>query len=89
MKTFENFGSFFETNQKQYKIWLKNYHFQHFYDLTGPKYSKFHEDSESDIKTIHFRAKMIKKHDFMSKFWAFFGKFVGPPFFGHWWGALL
>ena len=31
--------------------------FEHFYDLTGPKYAEKYEDSEFDIKSIHFLAK--------------------------------
>ena len=37
--------------------------FQHLYDLTGPKYAEQYEDSESDIKSIHFLAKMPQQHD--------------------------
>ena len=32
--------------------------FKHVFDLTGPKYAEKYEDSESDIKSIHFLAKM-------------------------------
>ena len=62
MKNFQNFESLFEKNARfGYKIII----FEHFNDLTEPKYSKFYEDSESDIKSIHFLAKMTQKHDFM------------------------
>ena len=56
--------------------------FKHFYGLTGPKYAEKYEDSESGIKSIHFLAKMIKQHDFISTFWSFFGNFVGQLFLG-------
>ena len=36
---------------------IKSHFFEHFYDLTGPKYAEKYEDSESDIKSIHFPAK--------------------------------
>ena len=56
-----------KTKIKKIQDLFKKVFFEHFYDLTGPKYSIFYEDSESGIKSIHFPAKMIKKHDFMSK----------------------
>ena len=70
-------------------MFKKSSFFKHFYDLTGPKYAEKYEDSESGIKSIHFLAKMTKRHDFMSKFWLFFRHFLGQPFFGHWWGAFM
>ena len=86
MKNFQNFAN---KSKKLQDLIRKSSFSKHFYDLTGPKYSIFYEDSESGIKSIHFLAKMIKKHDFMSNFWTFFGNFFGQPFFGHWWGAHL
>ena len=75
---------------KKIKDWdIKSSFFKHFYDLTGPKYRNFYEDSEFDIKTIHFLAKTTKKHDLIVKCWTFFGNFFGQPFFGHWWGAIF
>ena len=32
--------------------------FEHFHDLAGPKYAEKCEDSDFDIKRIHFPAKM-------------------------------
>ena len=84
MKNLDNFG---KKIKKIQDLFNKSSFFKHCYDLTGPKYSIFYEDSESGIKSIHFLAKMIKKHDFMSKCWTFFGNCLGQPFLGHWWGA--
>ena len=59
MKNLQNFGSFLE-KIKKIQFWvMKSSFFEHFYDLTGPKYAEKYEDSESDIKSIHFLAKMI------------------------------
>ena len=60
MKNFQNFG---KQSKKIQDLFKKSSFFKHFYDLTGPKYSKFYEDSESGIKSIHFLAKMMKKHE--------------------------
>ena len=38
---------------------MKSLFFEHFYDLTGPKYAEKYEDSESGLKSTHFLAKMI------------------------------
>ena len=38
---------------------MKSLFFEHFYDLTRPKYAEKYEDSESGLKIIHFLAKMI------------------------------
>ena len=43
---------------------MKSSFFEHFYDLTGPKYAEKYEDSESGLKSIHFLANMPEKHDF-------------------------
>ena len=43
---------------------MKPLFFEHFYDLTGPKHAEKYEDSESDIKSIHFLAKKTLKLDF-------------------------
>ena len=73
---------------KKIQFWvMKSSFFEHFYDLTGPKYAEKYEDSESGLKSIHFLAKTPKKHDFRGEFWTFFWYFLGKPFFGHWWGA--
>ena len=48
---------------------MKSSFFEHFYDLTGPKYAEKYEDSEFDINSKHFVAKMSWE--------AFFGALVG------------
>ncbi len=57
MKNLEHFGK----HQKIQDLFKKTSFFEHFYDLTGPKYSIFYEDSESGIKSIHFLAKNDQK----------------------------
>ena len=47
---------------------MKSSFFEHFYDLTGPKNAEKYEDSEFDIKSIHFLAKTPEKHDFRDLF---------------------
>ena len=59
MKYLEIFGSFWATNQKKQDLVMESLFFEHFYDLTGPKYAEKYEDSESGLKSIHFLAKMI------------------------------
>ena len=55
---------------------MKSSFFEHFYDLTGPKYVEKYEDSESGLKSIHFLAKMI------NCCWFFiFSDFVMKPLF--------
>ena len=51
---------------------MKSLFFEHVDDLTGPKYAEKYEDSEFDIKTIHFLANAIHKHDFSIKHFSFF-----------------
>ena len=64
MKSLENFGSFLE-KYKKIQFWvMKSLLFEHFYDLTGPKYAEKYEDSESGLKSIHFLAKNTLKTRF-------------------------
>ena len=52
--------------------------FEHFYDLTGPKYAEKYEDSDSGLKNIRFLPKTPQKHDFMVICFILFG----ATFFG-------
>ena len=59
MKNLEYFWSCLE-KIKKIQFWvMKSSFFEHFYDLTGPKYAEKYEDSESGLKSIHFLPKMI------------------------------
>ena len=64
---------------------MKSSFFQHFYDLTGPKYAEKYEDSESGLKSIHFLTKATKKHNFRVDM---VRTFLGKPFLGHWWSLV-
>ena len=58
----------FEKIEKiQFRV-MKSSFFEHFYDLTGPKYAEKYEDSESGLKSIRFLAKTSRKYDFMVTF---------------------
>ena len=49
----------FGEKSKKIQDWvMKSSFFEHFYDLTGPKYAEKYEDSEFDIKSTHSLAKM-------------------------------
>ena len=49
----------FGVNSKKIQdLVMKSSFFEHFYDLTGPKYAEEYEDSDFDIKSIHSLAKM-------------------------------
>ena len=62
---------------------MKSSFFEHFYDLTGPKYAEKYEDSESGLKSIHFLAKMISFWWFSFShfhFFSFLHFFKNPKF---------
>ena len=66
---------------KKIQFWvMKSSFFEHFYDLTGPKYAEKYEDSESGLKSIHFLAKANKKHDFRGDCGTFLDHLFGKPF---------
>ena len=54
MKNIENVDT--KSKRLQFGV-MKSSFFEHFYELTGPKYAEKYEDSELDIKSINFLAK--------------------------------
>ena len=70
-------------NNKMQDLVMESSLFEHFHDLTRPKYAEKYEDSESGLKSIHFLTKTPQKHDCIVKFWTFFDDLFLATLFEH------